>query len=525
MMKNNSVKKSQQEQKDGLLKRVFRSREIGIFLVLIIICIVLAFVTPRFVMLSNLTNVARQMAVIAIIAVGTTYVIITAGIDLSVGSTVAFAGCITALFLVNGYPIWQCIAIGLLLGTIVGLVNGFLIVYIKLAPFIATLGTMGIARGLVLALTRGYPIQPFPSDFEFIGRGYLGPFPVPVVIMVVIVIMGQILLTKTKFGRYIYYIGSNPTAARLSGLNVNLTILLVYTIAGFLAGLSSILLISRLTSAQSNMGSDFALDAIAAVVIGGSSLSGGEGSVIGSLIGTALMGIIRNALILLGVNVYWQSVVIGLVIVIAVSLDAFRQKKVEINIMDFFKNLNTTTKEKSKAEVKKKVLIWVVLILFVVILLITLNINKNKSEGLVPSVDKETIGPTTMPVQVDQEKLFSNKDAVNVCDNELLIKEILLGESDKEKLDLIIIDLDIKNNSGKQVPINSFDFTIVDGSGGIHTDIAGGKFETALGSIRLEPGLTASGQIAFYIPKGDTQSRLIWQPGWCTGVIYVELFE
>jgi ribose transport system permease protein len=309
------------------LKRLFSFREAGILFVLIALCVILSIIAPRFLTLRNITNVVRQFSVIAIMSVGMTYVIITAGIDLSVGSIVALSGCMTAWFLVEGYPIWLSVLIGLALGMLTGIVNGLLIVKVRLAPFIATLGTMGIARGVVLALTMGYPIQPFPEAFEVIGRGYLGPIPIPVVIMTVVVIAGHIFLSRTRIGRYIYYVGSNPTAARLSGLNVGRILILVYTVAGLLSGLAAVVLVSRLTSAQSNMGTGWELDAIAAVVIGGTSLAGGEGSVLGSLIGAALMGVIKNALILLGVNVYWQSVVIGIVIVLAVALDAWRQSR------------------------------------------------------------------------------------------------------------------------------------------------------------------------------------------------------
>jgi ribose transport system permease protein len=309
------------------IKRLFSFREAGILFVLIALCVILSIVAPRFLTLRNVTNVVRQFSVIAIMSVGMTYVIITAGIDLSVGSIIALSGCMTAWFLVEGYPIWLSVLIGLALGALTGIVNGLLIVKVRLAPFIATLGTMGIARGVVLALTMGYPIQPFPEAFEVIGRGYLGPIPIPVVIMTVVVIAGHIFLSRTTIGRYIYYVGSNPTAARLSGLNVGRILILVYTLAGFLSGLAAVVLVSRLTSAQSNMGTGWELDAIAAVVIGGTSLAGGEGSVLGSLIGAALMGVIKNALILLGVNVYWQSVVIGIVIVLAVALDAWRQSR------------------------------------------------------------------------------------------------------------------------------------------------------------------------------------------------------
>jgi ribose transport system permease protein len=309
------------------IRALFSFREAGILLVLLALCAILSLIAPRFLTVKNLQNVARQFSVIAIMSVGMTYVIITAGIDLSVGSVIALSGCMTAWYLVDGYPIWLSVLIGLSLGALTGLVNGLLIVKINLAPFIATLGTMGIARGVVLALTMGYPIQPFPEEFQFFGRGSLGPIPIPVVIMTIIIILGHIFLTRTTTGRYIYYVGSNPTAARLSGLKVGRILILVYTLAGLLAGVSAVVLISRLTSAQSNMGMGWELDAIAAVVIGGTSLAGGEGSVLGSLIGAALMGVIKNALILLGVNVYWQSVVIGIVIVLAVGLDAWRQSR------------------------------------------------------------------------------------------------------------------------------------------------------------------------------------------------------
>jgi ribose transport system permease protein len=309
------------------IRALFSFREAGILLVLLALCAILSLIAPRFLTVKNLQNIARQFSVIAIMSVGMTYVIITAGIDLSVGSVVALSGCMTAWYLVDGYPIWLSVLIGLGLGALTGVVNGLLIVKINLAPFIATLGTMGIARGVVLALTMGYPIQPFPEEFQFFGRGSLGPIPIPVVIMTIIILLGHIFLTRTTTGRYIFYVGSNPTAARLSGLKVGRILVLVYTLAGLLAGVSAVVLISRLTSAQSNMGMGWELDAIAAVVIGGTSLAGGEGSVLGSLIGAALMGVIKNALILLGVNVYWQSVVIGIVIVLAVGLDAWRQSR------------------------------------------------------------------------------------------------------------------------------------------------------------------------------------------------------
>jgi ribose transport system permease protein len=517
-MNSNNSEKS----KGNILKNLFRSREIGIFVVFIVICIILAIASPKFLLISNLTNVARQMAVIAIISVGMTYVIITGGIDLSVGSIVAFSGCITALMLVDGYPIALCILVGLLLGTIVGFVNGLLIVYVKLAPFIATLGTMGIARGLVLAITRGYPIQPFPKAFEWIGRGYLGVFPIPVLIMAVIVIIGYVLLSKTKLGRHIYYIGSNEKAARLSGLNVDATLIFVYTIAGFFSGLASVVLISRLTSAQSNMGSGFELDAIAAVVIGGTSLSGGEGSVLGSLIGAALMGIIKNALILLGVNVYWQSVVIGLVIVLAVSIDAFRKSKRKIS----FKKLAGKFQAFNRrlASEKKFRLQFIVITTMVVALAALGLILLQRNGGFLSGREQnEDYQPTTMPVFIDPDRYYALGEEVVVCDNQLTI--VNSGYEELNNATMIVVSVLIDNQADRQVPINSFDFTAVDTTGKIYTDVAIGRIEQPLGSDRIDPGSQIEGAVAFTVPDESTELIMIWQPGWCTSVAYMDIFE
>lgn len=310
----------------GVIQRIFAFREAGILVIFILLCIALSLVSPYFLTVDNLTNVVRQFSMIAIISVGMTMVIITAGIDLSVGSIVGFAGCVTGWMLVDGYTIWFSIFVGLVAGMLVGLVNGSLVVWLGLPPFIATLGTMGIARGLALVITRGYPLQPFPDEFLWIAQGYIGPIPVPVAIMIVVLVAGQIFLSRTTSGRYLYCIGSNPVAARLSGINVNKTLLLAYTITGFVSAISAVILIARLSSAQADNGTGWELDVIAATVIGGTSLAGGEGTVFGTLIGAAMMGVIRNALILLRVSVYWQTVVIGLVIVAAVTLDVLRQR-------------------------------------------------------------------------------------------------------------------------------------------------------------------------------------------------------
>jgi ribose transport system permease protein len=309
------------------LRRIFAFKEAGILAIFIISCIILSVASPYFLTVSNLMTVIRQFSMTAIISVGMTMVIITGGIDLSVGSIVALAGCVSAWLLVGGYPIPLAIVVGCVLGLGLGLVNGLLVVGIGLPPFIATLGTMGIARGLALVITRGYPIQPLPDAFLFWAQGYLWVIPVPVVIMAIIMLLGHVFLSRTATGRYIYCIGSNPVAARLSGIKVGRILLFSYALSGLVSGVAALILISRLSSAQADNGTGWELDVIAATVIGGTSLAGGEGSVFGSLIGAAMMGMIRNALVLLRVSVYWQTVVIGLVIVAAVSLDVLRQRR------------------------------------------------------------------------------------------------------------------------------------------------------------------------------------------------------
>jgi ribose transport system permease protein len=311
----------------SILRRVFAFKEAGILAIFIVSCIILSVASPYFLTVSNLMTVIRQFSMTAIISVGMTMVIITGGIDLSVGSIVALAGCVSAWLLVGGYPIPIAMLVGCVLGLGLGLINGLLVVGVGLPPFIATLGTMGIARGLALVITRGYPIQPLPEAFLFWAQGYLWVIPVPVVIMAIIMLLGHIFLSQTATGRYVYCIGSNPIAARLSGIKVGRILLFAYALSGLVSGVAALILISRLSSAQADNGTGWELDVIAATVIGGTSLAGGEGSVFGSLIGAAMMGMIRNALVLLRVSVYWQTVVIGLVIVAAVSLDVLRQRR------------------------------------------------------------------------------------------------------------------------------------------------------------------------------------------------------
>lgn len=302
-------------------------RQFGTLLGLLGLCIVLWILTPYFLTVSNLLNVAQQTSINAIIAVGMTFVIITAGIDLSVGSVMAFAGVVLASSLQAGVPFPLALVIGLAIGLISGYVNGLLITYGRLPPFISTLGMMSVARGAALLYTQGRPISGFSEDFRFLATGEIFHIPFPVIVMIVVYAIAHFVLTRTKLGRYTYAIGGNEEAALLSGVNVKYYKSMVYGICGMLSGLGAIILTARLNSAQPIAGMMYELDAIAATVIGGTSLMGGEGTVFGTLIGALIMGVLRNGLNLLGVSSFVQQTVIGSVIIAAVLMDMALKKQ------------------------------------------------------------------------------------------------------------------------------------------------------------------------------------------------------
>jgi ribose transport system permease protein len=296
-------------------------RQLGTLSGLLGLVIVLWALTPHFLTVSNLLNVAEQATIIAIVAVGMTFVIITAGIDLSVGSVLAFAGVVMASLLHAGLPLPLALVAGLVTGLLCGVVNGLLITVGRLPPFIATLGMMSVARGSALMFTEGRPISGFSEGFRALATGDVLGVPTPVVIMIVIYAIAHFVLRRTKLGRYTYAIGGNEEAALLSGINVRVYKTMVYGLAGMLSGLAAILLTARLNSAQPIAGMNYELDAIAATVIGGTSLLGGEGTVVGTLIGALIMAVLRNGLNLLGVSSFIQQIVIGSVIIAAVLID------------------------------------------------------------------------------------------------------------------------------------------------------------------------------------------------------------
>ncbi|MBL9206037.1 MAG: ABC transporter permease [Opitutaceae bacterium] len=301
---------------------VTHARQAGTVAVFVVLCLILSLLTPHFLTTSNLLNVAQQTVINAVIAVGLTYVILSAGIDLSVGSVLALAGVVLALALQAGWPVPLAIGACVLVGAACGTVNGLLVAFGRLPPFIATLGLMSVARGGALLVTDGRPVSGFDASFRWLATGEVLGIPVPVWCMLGVYAIAHFVLKRTKFGRYVVAIGGNEEASLLSGVPVAACKVGIYALGGGLAAAASVLLTARLNSAQPIAGLSYELDAIAATVIGGTSLMGGQGSVFGTLVGALIMGVLRNGLNLLGVSSYVQQVVIGAVIIAAVLLDS-----------------------------------------------------------------------------------------------------------------------------------------------------------------------------------------------------------
>ncbi|MED1795797.1 MULTISPECIES: ABC transporter permease [Brevibacillus] len=301
-------------------------QRMGPLLGLALIVIVLSIINSDFLTVSNIFNVLRQISINALIAFGMTFVILTGGIDLSVGSMLALASAITAGLMASGMDTWLAVLIGLLAGVVMGAINGIIITKGKVAPFIGTLATMTVFRGLTLVYTEGRPITGLNEDFALLGKGFFLEIPMPVIWMLISFAILYFLLRHTTFGRHVYALGSNEEATKLSGINTGKVKVLVYSISGLFAALSGIILTSRLNSAQPTAGTSYELDAIAAVVLGGTSLSGGRGWIVGTLIGAMIIGVLDNGLNLLNVSSFYQSVVKGAVILIAVLLDRSKAK-------------------------------------------------------------------------------------------------------------------------------------------------------------------------------------------------------
>jgi len=297
------------------------------FLSLIGLFIFLSIASPYFLSTTNLSSVVRQTAVINIMALGMTLVIVSGGIDLSVGAILAFAGTIGTMAMAAGQPVWVGVIVGVLCGSAWGFVNGYLTTALKIPPFIVTLGTLGIARGLTLIISGGLPVVGLPKELAYLGEGTVAGIPFVLLVLIVCAVITHVVLHNTKLGRYTYAIGSNVDAAIYAGIPVKRYTTAVYAISGMLCGLASMIEASRLMTGQPTAGQGYELQVIAAVVIGGGSLTGGEGSVIGTLIGAFIMGLLSNGSDLLGINPYVQQAIIGAIIILAVALDEARKRR------------------------------------------------------------------------------------------------------------------------------------------------------------------------------------------------------
>lgn len=291
------------------------------------VCLVMIFTTENFFSSANFLNIARQVSINAVIAVGMTFAILTGGIDLSVGAVMALSGTLMAGSMVAGVPPTAAIAIGLGVGLVFGLFNGFFVAYAGMPAIIVTLATLGIARGLGLIYTGGYPIDGLPEAFAFFGRGSFMGVQTPVIIMLLVFLVAYLILNQTPIGRYVYAIGGNEEATRLSGVRVSRYKLMVYSLSGLTSAIAGLILSSRLMSGQPNAGVGFEMDAIAAVVMGGTSISGGRGSIIGTLIGAMMLGVLNNGLNMMGVSPYVQNIIKGMIILFAIYISRERRKK------------------------------------------------------------------------------------------------------------------------------------------------------------------------------------------------------
>lgn len=301
--------------------RVAAFREIVLILIIVISALVLSRVNPNFLTVANFRGVLIGAVPGAIIAIGMAVLLASGGFDLSVAAVMALCGTVAAFLLVQGIPIPVAVLLTLLLAAVIGLVNGVVVTYLNVNPLIATLGTLSIARGVALVMTEGYNISNLPASFTALGEG--GPLGLPdmVWIMLALVVVGDLALRATRFLRQVYYVGSNERAARLSGIRVNALRLFTYSLSATLAAVAGILLAARLSTAVPTAGQGLELTVIAAAVIGGASLAGGEGTVLGAVLGILFLNLISNALTLLGVSIFWQMVATGVVLVVAVSLD------------------------------------------------------------------------------------------------------------------------------------------------------------------------------------------------------------
>jgi putative xylitol transport system permease protein len=298
----------------------------GIVLAFLVLCLVLSFLSPYFLTTQNILNVLLQTSINLVVSIGMTFVITSAGIDLSVGSMVAVAGMVMADVVAHKWGIWLAVPLALLVGTLCGWLNGMLITRLRLPPFIVTLGTMSILRGVALIYNDGKPLYGLAQKDLKVISGGIASIPIPVIIALVVALLAHFVLRHTTVGEYATAIGGNEETARLSGIDVRRYKVIIYSISGLMCGLAGVILTARLSAAEPIAGTMYELDAIAATVMGGTSLSGGQGTIFGTIIGALLMGVLRNGLNLLNIQSYYQLGVIGAVIILAVALDTLRKR-------------------------------------------------------------------------------------------------------------------------------------------------------------------------------------------------------
>ena len=318
----------QQKKKLSIVQIVSKLGVLGTLLVLVV---VLSLITDQFMTTKNLLNVSRQVVVTAITGIGVTFVIIGGGIDLSIGSLLALSAVLSAEVMFSTNSVVLAILTALLSGMLLGGLQGVLITKFQVPPFAITLGGMSIFRGATMLITGGIPLSNLPDGYRVFGAGKIGSiaFPTPVLILIVFAVIAYFILEKTKLGRYIFALGSNENTTRLSGINVEKYRTITYMISGLCCGLAGILLTGRINSANPSVGEGFEMNAIAAAVIGGTSMSGGEGTIYGTIIGALVIQTIQNGLNLLQINAFWQNVAIGTIIIIAIIIDHFRVKMLE----------------------------------------------------------------------------------------------------------------------------------------------------------------------------------------------------
>lgn len=306
------------------IKKYLNSSLVTIALLVLILVFTIA--NPNFFTVKNWFNILQAVSVVGMLAIGQIFVIITAGIDISQGSIIGLTGIVSALLMTHGFPVWVAIVAGIAMGSLVGLLNGILVAKAGIQPFISTLGTMSLAGGAALIMTDGQPVYGIPGSVANFGSNGFYIFPEIAITMIILAILAHFLLSKTKYGRYTYAVGSNILSAKLSGLNVKRQLIWAYMISGTTSGIGGIIMMSWINSALPTAGQNYELNSIAAVVIGGGSLFGGEGTIKGAMIGALLMAVLSNGSQLLGVSSYWQSVLLGLVVLAAVYIDRFRRR-------------------------------------------------------------------------------------------------------------------------------------------------------------------------------------------------------